>query len=163
MADPTNKALLRSHTQQPLTKGALQSLPSRESPRSPRMTRQKKAIYTAIESAQRPLSFDEIKVGAEKYYKNVSERTIFRIIREMLDDNQLVKIALAGQPALYEPVTWEERPYFICTDCNQVFTVAAQTKSMFKPDALPRDVEIEGVEIVFRGKCSRCRSSSSQV
>lgn len=116
-----------------------------------RHTRQREAIYTALREAMRPLSFEELLERARRHYPKIGERTVFRNVRELLDEQALVRIYLPGQPARYELPTWSHRPHLVCRKSGKVFILPVEA-----PDLIPlmppmEDFVLEGEEVFFYG------------
>lgn len=116
-----------------------------------RRTRQREAIYTALREAMRPLSFEELLERARRHYPKVGERTVFRNVRELLDEQALVRIYLPGQPARYELPTWSHRPHLICRNSGKVFILPQSAPDMIAQMPAMKDFVLEGEEVVFFG------------
>lgn len=129
-------------------------------PESPsfRRTRQREAIYAALREAERPLSFEELLERARVHCPKVGERTVFRNVREMLDEHSLVRIYLPGQPARYELPTGDHRPHFICRKCNNVFILPEDAPDILAEYAskVPKAFVAEGEEVIIYGYCRKC-------
>ncbi|WP_309381741.1 Fur family transcriptional regulator [Cerasicoccus frondis] len=123
-----------------------------------RRTRQREAIYQAISSAERPLSFEELLERAREHYPRLGERTVFRNVREMLDDHTLVRVYLPGQPARYELPTGNHCPHFICRKCNNVFVLPEETPDILPEysSKIPSNFVPEGEEVIIFGYCRKC-------
>lgn len=123
-----------------------------------RRTRQREAIYTALREAERPLKFEELLVRARQHHPRIGERTVFRNVREMLDEHELVRVYLPGQPARYELPTGTHRPHFICRNCNNVFVLPEESPEILKDYAekIPAAFIPEGEEIIIYGYCRKC-------
>lgn len=123
-----------------------------------RRTRQREAIYAAMRDAERPLSFEELLERARGHYARLGERTVFRNVKEMLEDHSLVRVYLPGQPARYELPTGSHRPHFICRKCNNVFILPEETPDILPEYAskIPPAFVAEGEELIIYGYCRQC-------
>lgn len=123
-----------------------------------RRTRQREAIDAALREAERPLSFEELLVRARRHYPRLGERTVFRNVREMLNEHSLVRVYLPGQPARYELPTGDHCPHFICRKCNNVFKLPEATPDILPDYAskIPPDFVPEGEEVIIFGHCRQC-------
>ena len=121
-----------------------------------RQTKQREAILSTLQEAGRPLSWEEILTGARERCPRVGERTVFRNLREMLDEMLLVRVYLPGQSALYELPTGEHRPHFICRSCKQVYQLPGEAPEIMKDYTPPHGFQIEGEDLVFFGLCPGC-------
>ena len=68
--------------------------PSRDLPMpQQRTTRQSVAIREAIESAGRPLSIEEILQEASTTVPGIGLRTVYRVVRRLQEENEILKKA----------------------------------------------------------------------
>lgn len=123
-----------------------------------RRTRQREALFAALREANRPLSFDELFARAKQDCPRLGERTVFRNIRELLDERELVRLYLPGQPARYVLPTGQHRPHFICRNCHNVFVLPEEAPDILPVYAakIPGDFIPEGEELVIYGRCRVC-------
>lgn len=121
-----------------------------------RRTRQRTAILETFEAARRPLSWEEVAAGAAERCPGIGDRTIFRNLREMMDELCLVRVYLPGQPPRYELPTGEHRPHFICRRCQQVFQLPVEMPEVMTQVTAPEGFSIDGEDIVFFGHCPEC-------
>jgi len=126
------------------------------SPKS-RNTRQKQAIVKALQQSSRALSMEEILAAGREHYESLSERTVFRQLRDMMDVRELVRVYLPGQPARYELPTGRHCPHFICRRCNQVYVLPDETPEIIPTYPCPPGFSLEGEEIIFYGTCADCK------
>lgn len=123
-----------------------------------RRTRQREAIYNALSEAERPLNFEELLERARMHFPKIGERTVFRNVREMLDEHSLVRVYLPGQPARYVLPTGNHCPHFICRNCNNVFVLPEETPDILPSYAskIPPEFIPEGEEVIIYGYCREC-------
>ncbi|WP_269542371.1 Fur family transcriptional regulator [Cerasicoccus fimbriatus] len=123
-----------------------------------RRTRQREAIYNALSEAERPLNFEELLERARMHFPKIGERTVFRNVREMLDEHSLVRVYLPGQPARYVLPTGNHCPHFICRNCNNVFVLPEETPDILPGYAskIPPEFIPEGEEVIIYGYCREC-------
>lgn len=122
-----------------------------------RQTRQKRAIFAAIQASGRALSMEEILERGREKYSRLSERTVFRQLKELMDEHQLVRVYLPGQPARYELPTFEHRPHFICRKCGQVYVLPDEIPDIASNYTPPEGFHIDGEDVVFFGICPECQ------
>ncbi len=121
----------------------------------PRNTKQKEAIRSAITSADRPLSPEEILASAQGSVKNISLATIYRNIASMVQDEWLVGVAFPGMPARYEVAGKKHHHHFHCNACDKVYELegcAVDVKAR-----LPKGFRATAHEFFLSGTCAACR------
>jgi Fur family ferric uptake transcriptional regulator len=117
-----------------------------------RQTRQREAILRTFETESRPLSAAEVHSLAITYYPKIGLRTVYRNIRELVQDGKLAGVDYPGQPLRYERVIDKRhKPHLICRHCRKVFDLDIEVPEIqVKP---PEGFIIEGDEVVFYGRC----------
>ncbi|HNX04736.1 MAG TPA: transcriptional repressor [Opitutales bacterium] len=118
-----------------------------------RNTRQRRAILEVIQHEHRPLTVVEVHALAIRTAPRIGLRTVYRNVRELVEDGKLVCVSYPGQPPRYESVgDRKPRPHLICTVCNKVFEL-----DMPFPDPATEQIEgfvVEGVEKIYYGHCA---------
>lgn len=120
-----------------------------------RNTRQRQAIMDAFDSAGRPLTAGEVFELARSGAPRLGLRTVFRNIRELVDEGRLVAVDYPGQPVRYERVSnGAHKPHFICRMCQKVYDLDMAVPDI--PVQAPPGFLIEGQETIFYGRCRTC-------
>ncbi|MGF1450639.1 MAG: Fur family transcriptional regulator [Opitutales bacterium] len=122
-----------------------------------RQTRQKEALERALSDAGRAKSMDDILREGRSHYPGLSERTVFRRLKELMAEGKLVRVYLPGHPARYEVPTHQHRPHLVCRKCEQVYVLPAETPSLLENYPVPEGFSLEGEEVVFYGTCPECQ------
>lgn len=127
---------------------------------SQRNTRQKAAILETLAANPRPLSREDIFAVASRRCSGLGERTVYRILAEMVADGRLMRVQYPGQPMRYElpDPRGGHHPHFICRKCDQVFVLPDETPEVIPKLAGHPDFAFEGEEIIIFGAClpERC-------
>lgn len=118
-----------------------------------RMTKQREAIHTVLEEARRPLSLDEILEMARQHYPKLGERTVFRNLKEMIEQLQVIRLNFPGQPHRFEIATGKHHPHVVCRDCQKVFDLEKETPDILAQYKSPPEFKLEGEEVLFYGRC----------
>ncbi|MEM8550493.1 MAG: transcriptional repressor [Verrucomicrobiota bacterium] len=121
-----------------------------------RKTRQKEAILSTLSGSNRPLCLEEILSQARQLCPGLGERTVFRKLSEMTQDNQLIRVHFPGQPVRYEVPHPDggHHPHFICRDCGQVFVLPGETPDNLSRIKQPPEFIFEGEEVIIFGRCA---------
>ena len=122
-----------------------------------RSTRQRDAIKSVIDSAQRPLSPQEILDDAKIHVAGIGMATIYRNLKSLVESNSLVVVTLPGESARYESAGHTHHHHFHCTGCDKVFDVHQCPGKML--DLAPSGFTVERHELTLYGKCDACGSS----
>ncbi len=119
-----------------------------------RQTRQRQAIRQAFDDAGRPLAPQEVLQDAQRRIPRLGIATVYRALKDMVDDGLIAPVQLPGEPDRYELAELPHHHHFHCTACDRVFDLAG---CAVRPDVrLPRGFRAHGHEIIFTGLCPDC-------
>ena len=121
-----------------------------------RNTSQQKAIRQSIEEAGRPLSIKEIHSISEQESPGIGVRTIYRVIKRLLEDQVITTVRMTGQSDRYElsVVASSHHHHFHCHGCDRVFDLNGCPGRLDR--MLPDGFLLDGHEITLNGLCNRC-------
>ncbi len=119
-----------------------------------RSTRQRDAIWSAIESAKRPLSPREIRAGTQQTMPAVGIATVYRNLKQLLAEGRVKVVPLPGDSPRYEVAETAHHHHFQCTACNRVYDIAACRDDWRR--LAPRGFAVEHHELTLYGRCSDC-------
>jgi Fur family ferric uptake transcriptional regulator len=119
-----------------------------------RQTRQRSAIRTTFERADRPLSPHQILEAAQKSVKGLGIATVYRNIKSLLEEGWLAAIELPGAGTVYEPSGKAHHHHFFCDRCTRVFELSGCLAGI---DRLAgRRFRVRRHELVLYGTCADC-------
>jgi Fur family ferric uptake transcriptional regulator len=129
--------------------------PSTQPPsRKETQTRQRAAIRRVLEEEQRPLTAQEIHRLAGATLPRLGLATVYRTIRRMVGEFQLVGVDFPGQPPRYELPSRIAHAHFICSACQKVFDLPQIPAQV--PIDLPPGFSGQGYELIVFGHCPHC-------
>jgi Fur family transcriptional regulator, ferric uptake regulator len=86
-------------------------------------TRQREAILRVLREQNRPLTSEDIHRAGKSHVPSLALATVYRCLRRMTADHQIVAVDYPGQPTRYELTTGDEHAHFICSRCGRVFDI----------------------------------------
>ncbi len=119
-----------------------------------RRTRQREAIWRALERASRPLGPTEIRERARREVPHLGIATVYRNIKALVGSGELRVVALPGAADRYEVAGKDHHHHFHCRRCDGVFEV--DTCSGDFQAITPSGFRLEGHEITLYGVCAEC-------
>lgn len=125
-----------------------------------RSTRQRTAIRAVIDSAGRPLSPQEVLDAAQSEVPGLSQATVYRNLKNLLDEGDIAVVALPGDSPRYESARHAHHHHFQCNECKRVFDVHDCPGDMAQ--LAPKGFTVEHHELTLYGRCDEC-SSARQV
>jgi Fur family ferric uptake transcriptional regulator len=119
-----------------------------------RDTRQRRAIRRALETSGRPLSPQELLAAAHRQVPGLGLATVYRNLKALVEDGEVVAVALPGEAPRYEPAGKDHHHHFRCRRCDRLFEVTGCRPAPFgRP---PRGFVVESHEVVWYGRCASC-------
>lgn len=119
-----------------------------------RNTRQRTAIRQAIAEAARPLLPQEILQAAEVAVPGLSLATVYRNLRTLIEEGELLAVTLPGEVPRYELAGAGHHHHFQCESCQRVFEVHACPGNL--AGLAPKGFVVERHELTLYGRCSDC-------
>ncbi len=143
-----------------------------------RLTRQRRAVQDSLAGSGRTLSPTEILELARQDAPGLNLSTVYRQIRALESDGEVVKVELPGQPARFESrcahsdaepqirshgvgaEASNELPHhhhhFHCVLCNAVVPIHGCPGAM--QELAPAGCRVESHDLVLHGRCADCLS-----
>jgi Fur family transcriptional regulator, ferric uptake regulator len=118
-----------------------------------RNTRQRRIIRDVFAAEKRPLGIREATAFAKKRLPSLGIATVYRTIRDLLDERWLVQLTLAGE-ARFELAGIDHHHHFHCGSCNKVFDIEGCTGDVEL--LAPKGFVARAHEITVSGLCGSC-------
>jgi Fur family ferric uptake transcriptional regulator len=119
-----------------------------------RDTKQRRAIREALVDAGHPLSPKELHEAAQSQVRGLGIATVYRNIRLLQDEGEVVPVELPGEPPRYELSGKEHHHHFHCRICDRVFEVEGCPGDLSR--ITPKGFKLEDHEFVLYGRCDAC-------
>jgi Fur family transcriptional regulator, ferric uptake regulator len=105
------------------------------------------------------LTAQEIHQLARAILPRLGLATVYRSIRRMVGEFQLVGVDFPGQPPRYELPNRIAHAHFICATCQKVFDLPQIPAQV--PIDLPPGFVGQGYELIVFGHCPSCHAASN--
>jgi Fur family ferric uptake transcriptional regulator len=119
-----------------------------------RNTRQQQAIRDVFDQADTPLSPQDVLKRARRRVPSMSQATVYRGIRRLLDERAIVTVELPGQSPLYEQAGKGHHHFFRCRKCHEMYEVRGCDDLLQR--LVPRGFRLEDHDVFLFGLCSNC-------
>ena len=119
-----------------------------------RSTRQRSAIRAAIDTAQRPLSPQEVLAASQAEVAGLGLATVYRNLKLLVEAGEITQVTLPGDGARYEPARQAHHHHFQCTRCQRVFDVHRCPGDMAQ--LAPAGFLVESHDLTLYGCCQEC-------
>lgn len=124
-----------------------------------RHTKQRDSIRTALEEAGRPLAISEILAAAKGRVNGLGVATVYRTLKALVKDGQIVQVEMPGEPPRYEVAGKEHHHHFYCRDCERVYEVEGCTGDFAW--MTPAGFRLESHDVMLAGRCAECLAKKS--
>ncbi len=121
-----------------------------------RNTRQKAAVRQVLQEAKTPLPPADIRSQARKIVSTISQATVYRILKGLLEKQEITAVQLPGEPPLYEQAGKTHHHFFRCRECEQMFEVEGCDGLI--DQLVPDGFVLEDHDIFLFGLCQSCRA-----
>ncbi len=122
-----------------------------------RSTRQRTAIRAVIDAAGRPLSPQEVLEAAQSDVPALSQATVYRNLKLLVDGGEITSVTLPGDSPRYESAQHSHHHHFQCTQCKRVFDVHQCPGDL--AGLAPNGFTVERHEITLYGRCDQCNAT----
>lgn len=126
-----------------------------------RNTRQRDAVLAVLSGSTHALTPIEICKRAKRAVPRISLSTVYRQLGGLLEDGEVLRLDLTGQPTHYEAMRSsghdhdsKHHHHFHCNACDRIYPIDGCPGPM--KNLVPKGFKVEGHEITLRGRCSRC-------
>ena len=122
-----------------------------------RQTQQKTAIVSAIEGIDCAFTPKELLGRAQSACPGLGIATVYRSIRELVEDGLIRRVVVAGGVPRYERTNVRHHHHFHCESCGEV--VPLEGCPLKESYQLPSGFNVSSHEITFTGTCPNCDHS----
>ena len=108
----------------------------------------------ALERAGAPLDAQELKRASSKVVPAIGIATVYRAIRCMLDEGEIVAITVPGQQVRYKIPGKHHHHHFHCRKCGGNFVVSSCLGNL--ESLAPEGFVADDHELILYGFCDTC-------
>ncbi len=122
-----------------------------------RNTTQKEYIRNyMINSFSHPSAFD-IEADSKKAGMKIGLTSIYRILNNMVDNNELTTIITKDNIVHYD-YNRKDHYHFVCKKCNKIIDISDE-KELFQKISKDHNLELDEIqEVIIYGTCASCSS-----
>jgi Fur family transcriptional regulator, ferric uptake regulator len=117
-------------------------------------TRQREAILNTLRRADRPLTAQEIREGANADSAGIGLATVYRALKTFMGRNEVLLVEIPGNPPCYEPADRGHHHHFMCDCCRHIFDLHGCVPDL--DTLVPRDFSVRRHDITLYGVCAAC-------
>lgn len=118
------------------------------------VTQQKRVLSEVFERAERPLTPGEICEQARKELPAIGIATVYRAIKQFLEDGLIRAVEVPGAAPHYESAARHHHHFFLCQHCKRLFDLVGCVRGV--KSLAPEGFRVTQHEIVLYGQCAGC-------
>ena len=122
---------------------------------SSRNTAQRAAILDVLTRADVPLGVAQILTKGQQAVPSLSQATVYRILKQLMERGDVATVQLPGQTPLYELSGKGHHHFFRCRRCEQMYEVTGCEGLVDR--LVPRGFALEDHDLFLYGLCAACR------
>jgi Fur family transcriptional regulator, ferric uptake regulator len=124
-----------------------------------RETRQRRAIRQVVMTATFPLSPVQVMNEAQKIIPKLGLATVYRTIKDLLEENVIREVHICGDAPRYELVSKGHHHHFYCFGCGKIFEISGCHPEV--NDLVPAGFTQDFHELTFYGCCKDCTAKNA--
>ncbi|MHB1445751.1 MAG: Fur family transcriptional regulator [Acidimicrobiales bacterium] len=128
--------------------------------RGRKVTPQRRAIFGILHENPAHPTADAVYAAARVTMPTISLRTVYQTLNDLADMGEVQVLDLGTGSVRFDPDCGAHH-HLVCGECGVVRDVFADFSGLTVPDGQDHGFLVGGAEVVFRGRCDRCRSDSS--
>jgi Fur family peroxide stress response transcriptional regulator len=122
-----------------------------------RATRQRISLLRTLRAHRGHLTAIELHRHMRREHRNLSRKTVYEILSSFVRVGLAACVTDGGEPYLYE-AAGAAHYHARCRVCDRLFDLPASADTQIVARTpLPEGFRLEGIQVVLRGVCSRCR------
>lgn len=126
----------------------------------PRITKQRKAIFSALQGDRTHPTAEEIYRRVKRRLPHISLATVYRNLKLLAQEGLITEISTAEGPNRYDFRT-HEHYHFICDCCARVYDVEIPVQNHLNRELSRQGFTIRAHQTVFYGLCRDCKNKNS--
>jgi Fe2+ or Zn2+ uptake regulation protein len=122
-----------------------------------RLTPQRRAVVHALAGEHVHRTAEQVHTAARALFPEVSLATVYNTLNELVGMGEISEIHMGDGSARYDPKVGPGHHHLVCDGCGRIFDVEPTgVEQVALPTEHLHGMEVQAVEIVFRGRCSDC-------
>jgi Fur family transcriptional regulator, peroxide stress response regulator len=126
-----------------------------------KVTPQRQGIFRVLhENGSHPTAH-EVFESIRKGMPTISLRTVYQTLNDLVDLGEIHQIDVGTGAARFDPTTGDHH-HLVCTRCGAVRDVHFDLAGLSLSARQYQGFTVSGTEVIFRGLCANCSTTSSQ-
>jgi Fur family peroxide stress response transcriptional regulator len=126
----------------------------------PRVTRQRKAIFSALQGDISHPTAEEVYQKVKHQMPQISLATVYRNLKLLAEESLILELTTPDGPNRYDFQT-HDHYHFVCDRCERVEDVAIPVQTHLNHALTAMGYVVRSHETIFEGLCRQCSTRSN--
>jgi Fe2+ or Zn2+ uptake regulation protein len=126
-----------------------------------RVTPQRQAIFRLLHGDHTHPTVEALYDRARVDMPTISLKTVYQTVHDLESLGQLHVLDLGTGSLRVDPNVEDDHHHLICTSCGRVRDLPIEFDRLRVPPRYRRDFTVDDVQVIFRGRCDTCTTSST--
>ncbi len=122
-----------------------------------KVTAQRQCIFRLLQGDVSHPSAEAVHAAATREMPTISLKTVYQTLYDLADLGEIASLDLGTGSTRFDPNVDDVHHHLVCRECGKVRDLHADFPDVSVPDGADEGFEVGAAEIIFRGRCDRCR------
>jgi Fe2+ or Zn2+ uptake regulation protein len=122
------------------------------------ITPQRQSIFRALAGNESHPTAEKVYEAVRAEMDSISLKTVYQTLHDLEELGEIAPLEVGTGAVRFDPNVEHPHHHLVCRVCGDVRDVFVDFPEMALPASLAQGYDVERSEVVFRGRCSQCRS-----
>lgn len=127
-----------------------------------KVTPQRQRIFGVLQGDVTHPSAEAVYERVRPEMPTISLKTVYQTLNDLAELGEVAALDLGTGSVRFDPNVEIAHQHLVCLSCGKVRDVTVEVKGLSVPPGEVQGYEVHSAEVVFRGLCGQCRSSTPE-
>ena len=124
------------------------------------VTPQRQSIFRALAGNESHPTAEKVYEAVRAEMETISLKTVYQTLHDLEELGDIAPLEVGTGAVRFDPNVERAHHHLVCRVCGDVRDVFVDFPAVGLPERLAQGYDVERSDVVFRGRCGRCRSES---
>jgi Fe2+ or Zn2+ uptake regulation protein len=125
-----------------------------------KVTAQRQCIFRVLQGDVTHPTAESVHAAARTQMETISLKTVYQTLNELAALGEIAALDLGTGTTRFDPNVEGLHHHLVCRQCGKVRDLHADFSDVTVPAGAEEGYEVNGAEVVFRGRCAECRRAT---